>query len=1004
MYYDLGDVKFTDFFFDSVRTVSISDGATTKVVNVSDDTTQTMLRGPMGVKGQKGFKGFKGAVGDKGEEGIRGVKGEGGDRGDTGDTVTGPKGAKGDGGAKGAKGSVGDRGDTGATGSTGAKGDVGADSTLVAENFSDTSLTYPGSVISVMHGYSVAQHTVSESEYTTDHIVLEFTKRRDDSDVLLYVSYTNPGHPCAVFVSSDTLAPTLVTESLRSPLAGGTVLLQNVKTFSAHVRGRANYIAEEGPWNMQSCSITALEVSPALRRTVTETYLNNTLVKSITVDLPDDSGNTTTTTQYYSASLDSLATYDMLSYDTMLRDKSVNQLDLTVYGSPAVSTQGISFDGANDYMSGALPNPSGAWSHSVAFWIHVPSSSGAGDSGTWSHSIFFFGNASELQASNLKYKKNSDSLVWCWEFWNSQVKYTEDGSFYDTWHQFVLTYDGGSNVRKIYVDGVQREPLTYWYGGDATSASKLNLPENATLEIGRDVLDRRYFEGQLRHLQIFDRVLDEEELYLLPKLWTVYDEAEPTVIIATNADEEDEEVLNPGFPEAVGNGWTEIVSIPGGASTWFTGDGNLDGHHGGEFLFATGDFSRWLIADHFQVNGENYAGNRTITKSSDNPNSHSVYWYNRSGNPEDPLISLKGHQNDVNNNMMFVENGQSGYSGGRHSSGMYVYTRGGGLGPTIPTEIGTGWAEILSLEPGSSSWFAGNGNLDGYTGGEFLFTTGDYSRWLIADHFQVNGEYYYGNRTVTKSSDNPNPHSVYWYNRSGNPEDPLISLKGHHNDVNNNMMFVENGQSGYSGARHPSGMKVYTRGFNTYVPYSSTERVYPPESVPVATSWVVPSSETGYYTTTVEGSYMDGTYSVWASHVLEFPAYTRSPPTAFDHDESATNFLWVANNTFTNGHGFASIGISLPEGIKLSKYTLKGRGSDYNQMPKLWNMDASNDGSSWVRVDRRTDETGWTSFQNREYTVSSTVEYRMYRLYIYQNNGSEHVTLFGFKLYGYQPL
>jgi hypothetical protein len=49
---------------------------------------------------------------------------------------------------------------------------------------------------------------------------------------------------------------------------------------------------------------------------------------------------------------------------------------------------------------------------------------------------------------------------------------------------------------------------------------------------------------------------------------------------------------------------------------------------------------------------------------------------------------------------------------------------------------------IKHLPGGSTTWFPGNDNLLGYGGTEFLFTTGDYSRWLICDQDQVNGEYY----------------------------------------------------------------------------------------------------------------------------------------------------------------------------------------------------------------------------------------------------------------------
>jgi hypothetical protein len=427
----------------------------------------------------------------------------------------------------------------------------------------------------------------------------------------------------------------------------------------------------------------------------------------------------------------------------------------------------------------------------------------------------YIGDTGEMQKSNFIYKKNTDSFTWCWTFKNLEdrieAKLSEPATFYDVWHQFVLTYDGGLNERKVYVDGEIRAYSTEYFG-NATAVSKLNLPAEATLHIGMDTGGSgiRYFEGHLRHFQLFDRVLGENDLYLLPKRWSTVNEVHPAPV-----SEVVEEIVNAGFPSDVGNGWTLVASIPGGSATWFEGDGHLNNHYGGEFLFATGDFSRWLIASHEQVNGGSYTNStpRTVTKSSVNLNEHTVQWYNRSGNPEDPLISLRGHNMDPGSNMMYAENGTTGYTAARHSSGMFVYTRGGLDVVEPPSEVGEGWAKILSLPGDATTWWPGNGNLDGYTGGEFMFATGDYSRWLIASHDQVNGEFYTNStpRTVTKSSANPNAHTVQWYNRSGNPEDPLISLKGHNVDPTSNMMFTENGVTGH--ARHSSGMFVYTRAF-----------------------------------------------------------------------------------------------------------------------------------------------------------------------------------------------
>ena len=117
----------------------------------------------------------------------------------------------------------------------------------------------------------------------------------------------------------------------------------------------------------------------------------------------------------------------------------------------------------------------------------------------------------------------------------------------------------------------------------------------------------------------------------------------------------------------------------GNATAWYPGNGNLTPHFksGDEFLFTTGDFSRWLIVTHDEAIGENYdvTSPRTVVRSSVNDSEHTLTWFNRSGNAEDPLIWLKGHITDVHNLAMYVENSNTSYVAARHASGMKVYTR-----------------------------------------------------------------------------------------------------------------------------------------------------------------------------------------------------------------------------------------------------------------------------------------------------------------------------------------
>jgi hypothetical protein len=129
--------------------------------------------------------------------------------------------------------------------------------------------------------------------------------------------------------------------------------------------------------------------------------------------------------------------------------------------------------------------------------------------------------------------------------------------------------------------------------------------------------------------------------------------------------------------DSIGSGWKQIKYIPGTSATWFPGNDQLKGYGGTEFLFTTGDFSRWLICDQSVVNGRNYFNeDRTIKKSSISAVPYTAKWYYRHWDPIDPWVSLEDHEvSVVSNTLMYGENNTTGHSASIHSTGMYVFVR-----------------------------------------------------------------------------------------------------------------------------------------------------------------------------------------------------------------------------------------------------------------------------------------------------------------------------------------
>ena len=89
---------------------------------------------------------------------------------------------------------------------------------------------------------------------------------------------------------------------------------------------------------------------------------------------------------------------------------------------------------------------------------------------------------------------------------------------------------------------------------------------------------------------------------------------------------------------------TEAYGTPCGgqcAEAWST---RWEASKVGAFLFATGDCSKWLVAESSEVTGGWYANQpRQVMASSLNTDAHKVRWYRRSRNKEDPWISLTDH-------------------------------------------------------------------------------------------------------------------------------------------------------------------------------------------------------------------------------------------------------------------------------------------------------------------------------------------------------------------------
>ena len=83
---------------------------------------------------------------------------------------------------------------------------------------------------------------------------------------------------------------------------------------------------------------------------------------------------------------------------------------------------------------------------------------------------------------------------------------------------------------------------------------------------------------------------------------------------------------------------------------------------------------------------------------------------------------------------------------------------------------------------------------------QFMFTTGDFTKWLVCHKDAVLGWYSNSDRPVLKSSSNSKPYKAKWYRRTTNPEDPWVSIGDYNTDIV------------YGGNAYPSAVLAQARG------------------------------------------------------------------------------------------------------------------------------------------------------------------------------------------------
>lgn len=94
---------------------------------------------------------------------------------------------------------------------------------------------------------------------------------------------------------------------------------------------------------------------------------------------------------------------------------------------------------------------------------------------------------------------------------------------------------------------------------------------------------------------------------------------------------------------------------------------------------------------------------------------------------------------------------------------------------------------------------------------------------------------------------------------------------------------------------------------------------------------------------------------------------------AFD-DNAATKW----GTTSTNVTGWIAYQFAAP--VDIVEYSIQAFTSNFTRAPRAWSFEYSDDGSTWVAVETREAQTGWTTGQTRTFTVTTAANARLSQL------------------------
>lgn len=680
-------------------------------------------------------------------------------------------------------------------------------------------------------------------------------------------------------------------------------------------------------------------------------------------------------------------------YMMLERNDLVNEGNVSVVSdAPPGLNASIQFDNTSARLrSLGNINPPENWSHSINFWLKLPSYPKSTE-----YEFIVFGQ--ELLSNASGFQQDNDGSL-RWYFYSNDLVFNieKDNTILQDWSMFSLVYDSDINKQSVYVNNKLET--------SRTPSTPLNIREDV-LSFGNKV-NGAYPNCYISDFRLYDAPLTEKhinELYhygLGQSTTTIKREPEPPSITPPSSIQQGTKIQY-SFSGKEPKELTKHdpnVGIDIGANLQSGLVLHLDyrrGQDGSYWRDQSGQGNDVeLVGPSFVNDGVEFNSSNTeygkirdqsfLSQDIVGSQARSVFsWvYPISDGAGDNIISFGKRTSNNRFSLLIFDNDI------RVIGEFYDY--GSGMAPDLQR-----WNHIGTTYDGDRIRIFKNGqtilNQTGATG----FNTTNNPIYLGKTPDPDNEEWL--NATI---------ESIVVYNRALS-KDEVQALYNqrqfYHHQAPGLGVSAKDVQAQIATLRPPElpqGRRITSLEFEFFDGNTDAEVQLPPEDVPYGGGWNHTVQDTKREYVSID-PLLGGIYTATSSSSFKAPGDgDHWPPSgAFDRREAQSGSNQGLHNDSSEINTLTAT-LETPVSFTLTRYKIQSRtDTAMNQVPKDWEIYVKEDGS-WVKIQTITGETSWSLGETREYTISTSKVVEGFRMQVTDNNGDSGATHIGdLKIYG----